>query len=115
MAEPLSDYSKILELQEVKKHYDDLQERHTVELTERDDEIANLRSQLAKLQANGGSVSDPFVQENERLNKQLAVVRQEYEAKIDRLNTRIRELGGASVERQPVAAESGEKKGFFRR
>jgi len=115
MAEPLSDYSKILELQEVKKHYDDLQERHTVELTERDDEIADLRSQLAKLQANGGSVSDPFVQENERLNKQLAVVRQEYDAKIDRLNTRIRELGGASVEPQPVATGSGEKKGFFRR
>ena len=115
MTEPLSDFSKILELQEVKKHYDDLQERHTAELTERDNEIAELRSQLAALQTSGGSESDRFMQENERLNKQLTVVRQDYEAKIERLNIRIRELSGAPAERQPVAAESSEKKGFFRR
>ena len=118
MAEPLSDFSKIHELQEVKKHYDDLQERHSAELTERDTEIAELRSQIAKFQmaqVSGGSESERFAQETDRLNKQLAVVRQEYEAKIDRLNTRIRELSGSGGERQPVAAESGEKKGFFRR
>jgi twitching motility protein PilT len=115
MTEPLSDFSKILELQEVKKHYDDLQERHSTELIERDNEIAQLRSQLATLQTSGGSASDQFTQENERLNKQLTVVRQEYEAKIERLNIRIRELSGTAGERQPVAAESAEKKGFFRR
>jgi len=118
MAEPLSDFSKILELQEVKKHYDDLQERHSAELTERDTEITELRSKIAELQmaqASGGSESERFTQESARLNKQLAVVRQEYEAKIERLNSRIRELSGSGGERQPVAAETGEKKGFFRR
>jgi len=118
MAEPLSDFSKILELQEVKKHYDDLQERHTAELTERDNEIAELRSRVAEMQMNqagGGADSERHNQETERLNKQLAVVRQEYEAKIERLNTRVRELSGSSGERQPVAAESSPKKGFFRR
>jgi len=41
-------------------------------------------------------------------------VRQEYEAKIDRLNARIRELSASSA---PAAAAAGEadKKGFFRR
>ena len=117
MAEPLSDFSKILELQEVKKHYDDLQERHSAELIERDNEITELRSQLAKTQMTqaGGSESERFTQETERLNKQLMVVRQEYEAKIERLNSRIRELSGNIGERHTVAAEGGEKKGFFRR
>ena len=118
MAEPLSDFSKILELQEVKKHYDDLQERHSAELGERDTEIADLHAKLAELQRNsaGGSESERFTQETERLNKQLAVVRQEYEAKIERLNSRIRELSGSAGERQPgAAAETTEKKGFFRR
>ncbi len=118
MAEPLSDFSKILELQEVKKHYDDLQERHTTELTERDNEITGLRSKVAELQlaqSSGGSESERFTQETERLNKQLTVLRQEYEAKIERLNSRVRELSGSAGERQPVAAETSAKKGFFRR
>jgi len=117
MAEPLGDFSKILELQEVKKHYDDLQERHLVELAERDGEIEQLRGQLAELQA-GQTVGAPesdLAQENERLDKQLTHVRQDYEAKIERLNARIRELGEGAATRQPVAAETGEKKGFFRR
>jgi len=118
MAEPLSDFSMILELQEVKKHYDDLQERHSAELHERDNEITQLRSKLAELQnaqSRGGSESERFAQETERLNKQLTVVRQDYEAKIERLNARVRELSGSAGERQPVGAETGEKKGFFRR
>ena len=119
MAEPLSDFSKILELQEVKKHYDDLQERHSAELTERDNEITQLRSKLAELQNAQSGSADPtptrFAQETERLNKQLTVVRQEYEAKIERLNARVRELSASGGERQPVAAATAEKKGFFRR
>ncbi|NIM00944.1 MAG: PilT/PilU family type 4a pilus ATPase [Acidobacteria bacterium] len=117
MAEPLSDFSKILELQEVKKHYDDLQERHQSELTERDNEIAELHARLAEYERNqtaGGSEAEKYTRETERLNKQIAVLRQEYEAKIERLSSRIRELSGGT-ERQPVAAEASEKKGFFRR
>ena len=118
MAEPLSDFSKILELQEVKKHYDDLQERHSTELGERDAEIAQLRAQLGETQgsqAQDGGESNQVKQDNQRLTQQLAHVRQDYDAKIERLNTRIRELSGSAGSPQPVAAESGEKKGFFRR
>ena len=115
MAEPLSDFSKIHELQEVKKHYDDLQERHSAELAERDSENAQLRAQLADLQSSQVEGGGGSGQENDRLNQQLAHVRQDYEAKIERLNSRIRELSGSTGQRQPVAAESGEKKGFFRR
>ena len=119
MAEPLGDFSKILELQEVKKHYDDLQERHSSEIADRDREIQQLRTQLADMMnqsAGEGTESDRLKEENDRLTKQVALIRQEYEAKIERLSSRVRELGG-SGSRQPVAAEPAEKKGggFFRR
>jgi hypothetical protein len=43
----------------------------------------------------------------------VTLVRQEYEAKIERLNARIRELSGSQ---SPVpAGPEGERKGFFRR
>jgi hypothetical protein len=41
-------------------------------------------------------------------------MRQEYEAKIERLNARIRELT-ATPNAAPIAAEPASKKGFFRR
>ena len=47
MAECTSDFSKILELQEIKTLYDELQERHTSEINEREMEIARLRGELA--------------------------------------------------------------------
>ena len=51
--------------------------------------------------------------ENARLTKQIGRLKQEYDAKIDRLNTRIRELSG-SAGAVPVGADSS-RKGFFRR
>src|SRR4029453_6053794 len=47
MAEPLSDFSKILELQEIKKLYDELSERNRQDISDRDDEIRRLREALA--------------------------------------------------------------------
>ena len=44
MAEPLSDFSKIIELQEIRKAYEEQQERHGTELAEREQEIARLKA-----------------------------------------------------------------------
>jgi twitching motility protein PilT len=119
MAEPLSDFSKILELQEIKRLYDDLQERQSAELTERDAEIASLREQLAQqiqAESQGQGEAGEMREENERLARQIQHQREEYEAKIDRLNARIRELsGGAARSPAPAAADPGERRGFFRR
>ena len=118
MTETLSDFSKILELQEIKKLYDDSQERHSGELRERDREIERLRTEMAQLELNNGQEDDQvdqLKQEKERLGRQVQLVREEYETKIDRLNARIRELsasGGRTTE--PVEA-AAERKGFFRR
>jgi hypothetical protein len=116
MVEPLSDYSRIVELQEVRKLYDDLQERHRQDLADRDSEIARLTAALA--QHADGSVSTEgeigtLRSENERLGRQLQLLRQEYEAKIERLNARVREMSGTPPPAAPVG--EAERKGFFRR
>ena len=48
------------------------------------------------------------------MNQQVQRMRQEYEAKIERLNNRIRELSSAAG-RPSAAAEPDRKGGFFRR
>jgi len=118
MAEPLSDFSKIFELQEIKRLYDELQEGQSTALQERDEEIARLKEMLAEAQdatgpeANGDTAQ--LREENERLAKQLTRLHSEFESKLERLNGRIRELSGAGAARNPVAADA-DRKGFFRR
>jgi twitching motility protein PilT len=116
MAEPLSDFSKIVELQEIKRLYDEVQEHHAAELAERDDEIARLRAE-AMQHTEQETEEDGEVarlrEENERLTRQLQLVRKDYDAKVERLNARIRELSGNSG--RATAAPEPERKGFFRR
>lgn len=117
MPEPLSDFSKILELQEIKKAYEELQERHRQELAEKDQEIEQLRDGVGQQMSDAPDASEmaQLREERDRMNQQVQRTRQEYEAKIERLNARIRELssgGNAS----PVGAGAPDKKsGFFRR
>jgi twitching motility protein PilT len=116
MADALSDFSKIAELQEIKRLYEESEERHSQELQERDTEMARLHSEAQQQAPHQGAENgqlDELRAENERLNKQVQLLRQEYGAKVERLNTRIRELSGNVA---PVAAAPDtERKGFFRR
>ena len=116
MTDALSDFSKIAELQEIKRLYEESEERHSQELQERDAEMARLHSEAQQQAPHQGAENgqlDELRAENERLNKQVQLLRQEYGAKIERLNTRIRELSGNVA---PVAAAPDtERKGFFRR
>jgi twitching motility protein PilT len=117
MPEPLSDFSKILELQEIKKAYEELQDRHRQELAEKDQEIVQLRDGVGQQMPDAPDAAEiaQLREERDRMNQQVQRTRQEYEAKIERLNARIRELssgGNAS----PVGAGAPDKKGgFFRR
>jgi twitching motility protein PilT len=117
MAEPLSDFSKILELQEIKRLYDELQERSAADLAEKDEEIARLRAesmqQVEQEPADEGEAAK-LREDNERLKRQLQLVRKDYDAKVERLNSRIRELSGNSG-RAVASAEPEPRKGFFRR
>src|SRR5262249_49855734 len=114
MADSLSDFSKIQELQEIKKLHDEMQERVRLDLQEKDLEIERLREALSDRQGRPAPPDEAALRaENERLARQIALVRQEYEAKIDRLNARIRELSLSSA--PAAAAGEADKKGFFRR
>ena len=115
MTEPVSDFSKILELQEIKKAYEEIQERHSMELAEREKEIERLKEQLSERigEVAGGSDLNQVTAENERLSKQMSLLKQEFGAKIERLNTRIRELS-ASGSSSPQPTDPT-RKGFFRR
>ena len=118
MAETLSDFSKILELQEIKKAYDELQDSVRQQFQERDEEIQRLRGELSKVEGNVPEATGETARlrsENDRLAGQINVIRQEYDAKIERLNARIKDLsvgGGAPL--GTVAADDA-KRGFFRR
>ena len=114
MAEPTSDFSKILELAEVKKHYDELQVRHGEELADRDRRIAELVTQLNQLpdKSPGDDRASQLASENERLTEQIRTAQADYESKLERLNRRVRELSAKASE-EP-AADTG-RKGFFRR
>jgi predicted nuclease with TOPRIM domain len=118
MAEPLSDFSKILELQEIKRLYEELQEHQSDALQERDEEIGRLKEMLAEARAtpesDGNGESVGLREENERLSKQLQHLQKEYESKLERLNSRIRELSGAATARTTAPVDP-ERKGFFRR
>jgi len=114
MADPLSDFSKILELQEIKKLYDELQDRHRQDVAERDEEIRRLRAENSRMDPHqAGTETEALRAEVERVTKQAQLLRQEYEAKIERLNARLREHPQAAAAAPAAAPEAG--KGFFRR
>ncbi|MDH3627016.1 MAG: PilT/PilU family type 4a pilus ATPase [Acidobacteriota bacterium] len=124
MGQPLGDFSKILELQEIRQRYEESQERHKTDLDAKDEEIQRLQQALAQnsehVDSNDGAV-ERLRDENSRLAQQMKLVRTEYETKIERLNDRIRDLSGttatggepSSKTAEPVGAEP--KRGFFRR
>jgi twitching motility protein PilT len=115
MADCLSDFSRIVELQEVKKLYDDLQERYDREIRSREADIEALRGQVETLsdRTEENARITSLAAENEHLRKQIDFLRGDYEGKIERLNNRVRELSGKITEAAAKPAEPA--KGLFRR
>ena len=115
MAEVTSDFSKILELQEVKGQYDDLQRLHVEEMTARDRVIADLRAQINQVSASGAGSNAQAAElqsKNQQLAQQFQTCRQEYESKVKRLETRVRDLTAKASE-EPASEPA--RKGLFRR
>jgi twitching motility protein PilT len=115
MAEPLSDFSKIVELQEIKKLYDEARDRHGRELAEKDESIQHLEEDLKSRRDELANLSGQLNlanQEREKLKQQLTFTKNEMDAKIARLQERIQQLTGPTGA-QP--AEKGKQSGFFRK
>jgi len=115
MAESFSDFSKIVELQEIKKLYDELRERQSRELAERDEVIQQMSTdaQVRDEELNNLKVSvSSLTQEREKLKQQVVFTKNELEQKIQRLQERIQQLT-APAAAGTASDKSG--KGFFKK
>ena len=106
-----ADFSKITELQEIQKLHDDAHERHVSEIAEKDRIIESLQ---AELQAHEGkmqqltSVARQAQDAIDRARRETEAVKSNLEAKVDKLQARVKELSAAET-------QGGGRKGFFSR
>jgi predicted transcriptional regulator len=95
MAAPLSDFSKIQELQEIKKVYDESRVKHLSEMQEKDEAIHHmeddLRIRTEELETLRTQIQ-AMHQEREKLKAQLVFTKNDLEGKIQRLQERIQQL-----------------------
>src|SRR5262245_21251097 len=112
MADSAADFSKILELREIKRLYEECQDRHRQELADRDDTIQKLVEQVRAHEGAGASATSQdraLREERDKLAQQIAFQKQEYDAKVEKLQLRIKELSSHQT------ADSGRGGGIFRR
>jgi len=95
MAPSAADFSQITELLETKRLYEEIEERHKVKITEKDEQIAQLETEIADLRTmleqNAGS-GEELRKKLEQLQAENQRLREESTQKINALNERIREL-----------------------
>jgi len=109
-----ADFSQITELLEIKRLYEEAETRHVAKLQERDQQVAQLESELADLRRQSEESSGS----SEELRRQLEIARTEGQRlrdestqKINSLNERIRDLNQRIAGGQPGKGSSG----FFKR
>ncbi len=112
MAPSPADFSEITELIEIKRLYEEMEERHRVKIEEKDEEIAELQAELVKLRSlveESSSASQELREETDRLRAENQRLRDESSQKINQLNERIRELNQRLME-----ATGKNPSGFFK-
>jgi twitching motility protein PilT len=105
-----ADFSKITELQEIQKQHDDAQERHASELAEKDRIIESLQSELQAHEGKMQQLTQVARQAQDaidRARKEAESVKQSMEAKVNKLQSRVKELSATE--------QQGGRKGFFSR
>lgn len=107
-----ADYSRIHRLLEIERHYEDLQARHDQEVQEREQQIRQLQEELQQQREAAGSWEEKLQAgevERKKLARTVEALRTEYETKIERLQSRIRELSSEG------AGTGSSRGGIFRR
>ena len=113
MAPSPSDFSEITELLEVKKLYEELEERHRVKLQEKEEQIISLEEEVAALRESveeRSGATEELRQQIDQLQAENQRLREESAQKINQLNERIRELNQRLME-----ATGKNPSGFFKR
>jgi twitching motility protein PilT len=111
-----NDFSAITQLMDVKRLYEEQEEKWRIRLTEKDEEIARygeeLQNQRRHVEGRAQTISD-LEEEIQRLKNENDRASRDYQAKITQLNERIKELN------QRVMATDGSGKvaqqGFFKK
>ena len=116
MAPSLNDYSAITELMDVKKLYEEQEEKWKLRLQDKDEAIQGLEQEIRErdrlIEDRGSQVSD-VEGEVQRMRQEMERLKQEAAARITQLNERIRELnqrlvGGSGPLSTPgVSPQSG--------
>jgi twitching motility protein PilT len=109
-----ADYSRIHKLLEVERLYDELQESFQREITSREERIRDLETSLQERSAGDHGWQarlEEMEQEREKLSKLMETQRADNERKIERLQSRIRELTSDA----PPQGGGTKTSGFFRR
>ncbi|MCP4898936.1 MAG: PilT/PilU family type 4a pilus ATPase [bacterium] len=118
MAPSPADFSEITELVEIKRLYGEAETVHQEKMSEKDQTIAQLRSDLATVEARideaqGGS--DSAQQAIEQAQAETARLRDESAAKINALNERIKELNQQIQGGSDGGGGGKQSSGFFKR
>jgi len=115
MADSSADFSKIAELQEIKRLYDESQERFKQELDQKERIIRDLNEQLQCKEVEVQQIHDVTTDSSaaiEKARKETAAVKAELEGRLAKLQARVKEL---TANAGPEAGTSAAKRGFFSR
>lgn len=90
----LSDFSEILGLMDVKRLYEEQEEKWNMRLREKEEHLTNLRQDLEwkREQVSGGEAAAALDEEIARLEAERTSVIQDTQQKLAQLNTRLADL-----------------------
>jgi twitching motility protein PilT len=120
MAPTANDFSAITELMDVKRLYEEQEEKWRLKLQEKDDTIASLESDLRerdRVVDNRSSQVAEVEGEVQRMRQENERLRQESAAKVAQLNERIKDLNQRLMGATPAAGmpPTAPQSGFFKR
>ncbi len=117
MAPSASDFSQITELLETKKLYEETEERHKVQMRDKDEMLANLEVEIRELRDtlnNSSGDANTLRTEAEQAKVAVERIREESNQKIAALNERIRDLN-QRLQGGGGGGGAKDKSGFFKR
>ncbi|MEJ5166714.1 MAG: hypothetical protein WHV67_06775, partial [Thermoanaerobaculia bacterium] len=114
-----ADFAEIQALMGIKKQYEEQEEKFKIQLQEKEDEIAYLKAQIQekeKLYLNEMNVIKELKAENEKLRKEMEVLKKDFGEKIQILQQRIRELNQQLMDAKGIKPPEDKKPtGFFKK
>lgn len=114
-----ADFAEIQELMGIKKQYEEQEEKYKIQLQEKEDEILYLKAQIQekeKMYQNEMNVIKELKAENEKLRKEMEVLKKDHGDKIGILQQRIKDLNQQLMDAKGTKPPEEKKPtGFFKK